>query len=161
MNEIAFLSAPDSLSGANSPDDSLEEMDHDTCLEWLASLDIGRIAWAEGGRVMVFPLNFAFDGDDIVIRTASETVIKAVASSHHVTFQGDDIETAVRVGWTVVVSGPAEEVTDPAEVARLTLLVQPWRGAEDLRVLRIHVHHVAGRRLRVRPGSVEGVYLDP
>jgi uncharacterized protein len=140
--------------------DNLEPLDREACLLLLTGVDVGRIAWADGEDVMVFPLNFALDGEDIVMRTSSEVICAEVAGTHRLTFQADDFEPAFRTGWTVLASGSAVEVTDPAELEHLTTLVQPWRSEDDLRLLRLRVHAMTGRRLRTRPGTIETFRIE-
>jgi hypothetical protein len=109
---------------------------------------------------MVFPLNFALDGDDVVVRTRSSDILAAAATRKVLTFQGDEFEPGVRSGWTVLLSGPAEEVTEPAELMRMHEIVSPWRADGPFRLLRIHSERVTGRRLRLHPGSIASVYID-
>ena len=141
-------------------EDGLTDLDRETCLGLLAGLDVGRVAWIEGERVMVFPLNCAVDGDAIVVRTFSSTILAAAARLPELTFQGDEFEPAVHAGWTVLVSGPAAEVVEPAEVERAQKLVEPWRDDGPFRVLRIHAERVIGRRLELRPGAIDSVYIE-
>lgn len=138
----------------------LIELDRQTSLRLLAGLEVGRVAWTDGDRVMVFPLNFALDGENILVRTPSATVLAAAKTSRVLTFQGDDFEPGLHTGWTVLVSGPAEEITDAAEMERVRGLVTPWRDDGPFRVLRIRVEQVTGRRLELRPGVIESVYID-
>ena len=146
---------------APRPDEpALVELDRATSLRLLSVLDVGRLAWADGDRVMVFPLNFALDGEDILVRTPSPVILAAAAAHRVLTFQGDDFEPGIRAGWTVLVSGPAEEIVDPAEVERVQGLVTPWRSDGPFRVLRIRAEQVAGRRLALHPGAIESVYID-
>jgi uncharacterized protein len=152
--EDAAISKPSSR-----PD--LEVLDRATCLALISSLDVGRLAWAEEDRVMVFPLNFALDGDDIIFRTPSRSLCDAVASGTCLTFQADDVEPALRSGWTVVASGPASEVTDPVERERLSRLVSPWRRMDDLHVIRLTISWVTGRRLPAHAGGIASIYLGP
>jgi uncharacterized protein len=148
------------LAETGPGDHGLIELDRETSLRLLGGLDVGRVAWTDGDRVMVFPLNFALDGEDILVRTPSAAILAAATASPALTFQGDDLEPGVRTGWTVLVSGPAEEITDPAQVQRARGLVTPWRDDGPFRVLRIRVERVAGRRLELRPGAIDSVYID-
>lgn len=43
-----------------------------------------------------------------------------------VAYEADDINPQTRTGWSVVVTGRAHTVTDPAEVARYEQLLHPW-----------------------------------
>lgn len=137
----------------------LIELDRATSLELLAGIDVGRVAWSDGERAMVFPLNFVLDGDDILALTTSEAIMAAAKRQPALTFQGDDFEPSVRTGWTVLVSGPAEEVEPGDEADRVRALVRPWRRNGPFRVLRIHIVEVSGRRLLLRPGSIKSQYI--
>ncbi len=138
----------------------LIELDRETSLGLLAGIDVGRVAWADGDRVMVFPLNFAVEGEYIYAQTTSETILAAAATHAILTFHGDDFEPGVRTGWSVLVSGPAEEVEPGDEADRVRTLVTPWRRNGPFRVLRIRIDEVSGRRLMLRPGSIESVYVE-
>jgi uncharacterized protein len=137
----------------------LVELDRATSLELLAGIDVGRVAWPDGDRVMIFPLNFVLDGDNIYAQTTSAAILAAAAARPALTFQGDDFEPGVRTGWTVLVSGPAEEVQPGEEADRVRALVKPWRRSGPFRVLRLRVEEVAGRRLLLRPGQIESLYI--
>jgi uncharacterized protein len=149
-------------AGTGAGEHGLIELDRATSLELLAGLDVGRVAWADADRVMVFPLNFALDGEDILVCTPSREILAAVARHPVLTFQGDEFEPGVRTGWTVLVSGPAEEIVAPAEVERVMGLLSLWRDQHDeapFRVLRIRAEQVSGRRLVQHPGAIESVYI--
>ena len=165
MTHSDLVNETSGLIASDEPSDILELLDRATCLGLLAGIDVGRVAWAEGGSaggtIMVFPLNFVVDGDEIVMRTSSDVICAQVAAKHRLTFQADDFEPAIRCGWTVLASGPVEVVTEPAEVERLAGLVHPWRGESNLRVLRLHVESMTGRRLQTRPGTIETVRVGP
>jgi hypothetical protein len=49
---------------------------------------------------------------------------------------------------------------EDADAARARTLVKPWRKDGPFRVLRIHAEDVIGRRLLLRPGKIEEVYID-
>jgi nitroimidazol reductase NimA-like FMN-containing flavoprotein (pyridoxamine 5'-phosphate oxidase superfamily) len=156
--------AAERFAGADDPardsNHGLVELDRETSLALLAGLDVGRLAWADGDRVMVFPLNFVLDGEDILAQTRSEAIFAAAAAHPRLTFQGDEAESGLRTGWTVMVTGAAEEVMEDADAARARTLVKPWRKDGPFRVLRIHAEDVIGRRLLLRPGKIEEVYID-
>lgn len=142
--------------------DRLTDLDASSCLELLRMLDVGRVAWMDAaGQIVIMPVNFAFDGADIIVRTASQSLCAAVTAGSRFSFQGDDVEASVRGGWAVLAAAAVEEVTDPAEVQRLRPLVSPWRDSRAPTVLRLRLSNVTGRRLLPQPGSVRTIYVDP
>jgi nitroimidazol reductase NimA-like FMN-containing flavoprotein (pyridoxamine 5'-phosphate oxidase superfamily) len=144
------------VNSVNTDLGPLEVLDRSTCLELLGTVEVGHLAWAEtDGHVQVLPLNFALDGDDVVVRTGSGTLVTAVQAGRRLSFQADDLEPAVRGGWTVLITGTAHVVGPGSEADRLGRLVQPWAGGLKPVVVRLQADDVTGRRLTLRQGGVD------
>ncbi|HEX7166808.1 MAG TPA: pyridoxamine 5'-phosphate oxidase family protein [Acidimicrobiales bacterium] len=127
----------------------LETIDRDECLWLLATLDVGRLAIVEGGRPLVFPVNYAMSGEDVVFRTAAGTKLDA-ADRGPVCFEVDGIDAADRTGWSVCVSGRLEEVTatDRRRLDALRLAtVDPWTDAPKEHWMRVVARSITGRRI--------------
>jgi nitroimidazol reductase NimA-like FMN-containing flavoprotein (pyridoxamine 5'-phosphate oxidase superfamily) len=124
------------------------------CRRLLASEEVGRLAVVVGGRPLVFPLNYALDGEAVVFRTAPGTKLHAITRSL-VTFEADGWSTASRTAWSVVVDGFAQEVTSadaPGLRERLARLpVHPLAGGERRHYVRITPFSITGSRFRL-PG---------
>jgi hypothetical protein len=130
----------------------LEVLDEDECFELMASMEVGRLAVVSGGVPLIFPVNYAVVDGTVVIRTAPGTKLTA-AGRNQVTIEADEIDPATHTGWSVVVRGRAEEITnfDPAEVQGLRhIALNPWAGDKPV-WLRIVPAVVTGRRLRAGP----------
>ncbi|GAA4491669.1 pyridoxamine 5'-phosphate oxidase family protein [Actinoallomurus oryzae] len=128
-------------------------LDRDACLSLLRSVDIGRVAWAtDDGDVTVVPVNFALAGEDIVFSTATGGKLDAVRSGRSISFEADDLEPALRSGWSVLVVGHAELAaeTDPAAGQRS----MPWDRRPKPYVIRLHLERVSGYRLPLHGGGV-------
>ena len=69
-----------------------------------------------------------------------------------VAYEADEIDPATRTGWSVVVTGTATRVADPAELARYQRLLTPWIDAAMRQLVRIRPEIVSGYRL-VRAAS--------
>lgn len=134
----------------------MEVLDRSTCVELLQTVVIGRVAWAtESGDVAVVPVNFIVVDDGVVFRTAEGHKLDAVQANRRLCFEADDVEPALHVGWSVMITGPAEVVTDPDEVSRLQLLpLAPWDPAPKPFFVRIRAGEMTGRRLQLHPGGV-------
>ncbi len=125
----------------------LEELDRDECLRLAASASLGRLAVVVAGRPLVFPVNFAFDGDAIVLRTDAGTKLHG-ARNGPVAFECDGIDGLFHTGWSVLVLAVAEEVLDPVEIARLEQLpLGPWCPGPHSTWLRLRSETVTGRRI--------------
>src|SRR5579871_3375989 len=100
------------------------------CFGLLGSEPVGRIGFLAGGEVIILPVNFLVDGQDVVFRTAAGSKLSSIEVGHYVGFEADAYDPATETGWSVLVSGLAEIVDDEADVARLDALgLRSWGGA--------------------------------
>jgi hypothetical protein len=139
---------------------ALEIIERDECLRLMMTEEVGRVAFVHGGVAEVLPVNYVLDGDAVVFATAPGAKLTS-AERGPVTFEVDRVDRATRSGWSVVVHGRADEVTDyddPAVVDRLRALpLHPWAGGERAHLLRIAPRTITGRRV----GRASGEYRSP
>jgi nitroimidazol reductase NimA-like FMN-containing flavoprotein (pyridoxamine 5'-phosphate oxidase superfamily) len=129
----------------------LEILSREECLRLLATVPVGRVAVSVGALPAILPVNFAVLGDDIVFRTAPGSKLDAAVRNAVVAFEADAYDPVYHTGWSVLVTGVAEEVTDPATVRAVGQLpLEPWAldGLAD-HVVRIRTEVISGRRIRV------------
>jgi nitroimidazol reductase NimA-like FMN-containing flavoprotein (pyridoxamine 5'-phosphate oxidase superfamily) len=140
----------------------LEVLSRQECLRLLGTAGLGRIAVSSGVLPTILPVNFGFDGRQILIRTGWGTKLDAATRNAVVAFEVDEIEPARDAGWSVVVTGVAREATGPNEVApaHLPSLVQ-WAQAADDRIVAISTDVVSGRRVLPGHGRVGGPVYRP
>ena len=100
----------------------LEILDRDECLRLLSRVPIGRIVFTHQALPAVQPVNFVFDGTDIVIKTSSASRLATAATGTIVAFEIDEIDADAQSGWSVVAVGPARHVTAAEEVRGLDRL---------------------------------------
>jgi len=123
-------------------------LDRDECVRLLAMATVGRVAVSMRALPVVVPVNFCLDGDAVVFRTAPGTKLNAACSHAVVGFQADCIDPVYHAGWSVLVRGMAEEITDPAEIeAARQLPLSPWAGGERDHFVRVPLDVISGRRL--------------
>jgi uncharacterized protein len=91
----------------------LEVLSRDECLRLLGTAGLGRVAVTTAALPTILPVNFRFDGRQILIRTGRGTKLDAATRNAVVAFEVDEVEPATREGWSVVVTGVARELTDP------------------------------------------------
>ncbi|MDQ4096535.1 MAG: pyridoxamine 5'-phosphate oxidase family protein [Actinomycetota bacterium] len=126
----------------------LEVLNRDDSLRLLETTTLGRLGLTSGALPTVLPVNFRLDGDRILIRTGAGSKLSAATRNAVVAFEADCFDPADQSGWSVVVTGVAREVTDPAELARLSAVAIPrWAPHGDGRVVAISTELVSGRRL--------------
>ena len=119
------------------------------CFLLLKSVPVGRVGFLARGEVVILPVNFLVDGQDVVFRTGAGSKLSAVEVGHYVGFEADSYDPATETGWSVVVNGLAEVVDDAEEAARLDALgLSPWGGDASGRVwVRIRPSSITGRRI--------------
>jgi hypothetical protein len=67
-----------------------------------------------------------------------------------VAFEVDGVQDQEQVGWSVVVQGQVQEVTDTAEIEELrTTPLAPWAPGAKSHFVRINTDRVGGRRVSV------------
>lgn len=131
----------------NEPD-GLEVLSRQECLRLIHGVPIGRVAVIVGDVPVVVPVNFTLLGDDVVFRTAPGTKLLAAVSRSAVSFEVDMADDATHSGWSVLVTGPASEITEPEEQAAARERgLDPWVEGRE-RYVRICSDVVTGRRVR-------------
>ncbi|HUF33338.1 MAG TPA: pyridoxamine 5'-phosphate oxidase family protein [Acidimicrobiales bacterium] len=127
----------------------LEVIERDECLRLLASRQVGRLGVVDGRRPLIFPVNYVVAGEEIVFRTDPGTKLTAALRAN-VALQIDEVNEEERTGWSVLVSGRAEEIDsfrNEAVRALLDLPVRPWSAGSKAHWVRIVTESVTGRRL--------------
>jgi len=64
------------MTELNNPEDQLEVLSEQQCLELLGSRDLGRITFDIAGQPEIFPVNYTCDGAVVVFRTAGGTKLE-------------------------------------------------------------------------------------
>ena len=151
------------MSGTGGTEGTVEELGREECFALLSAQQVGRLGVVVRGYPLVVPVNFGLDRGVVVIRTHPGATLSA-ADHANVCFEVDEFDTALRTGWSVLVRGLAEDVTDLEgdEVRRRSeeSSAQPWAPGENGRLLRVIPHQVTGRRVRAGAPLFElGGYL--
>jgi uncharacterized protein len=129
----------------------VETLSDAECLRLVASVPVGRIVYTRRAMPAVEPVNFALEQGHIVIRTHPGGKLAAAIGHAVVAFQADKLDFATHTGWSVTIVGTAQEVTDPAEIARLEDIgLTSWASGpyEPKHFVRITPGVITGRRLR-------------
>jgi nitroimidazol reductase NimA-like FMN-containing flavoprotein (pyridoxamine 5'-phosphate oxidase superfamily) len=126
----------------------LEVLSRDACLRLLATATLGRVGLSIDALPRVLPVNFRFDGRQILIRTGMGTKLNAAANNAVVAFEVDEIDPVAHTGWSVMVTGMARELTDHGELAAAqTPPLARWAPGDDHRVIAISTEVLSGRRI--------------
>lgn len=126
----------------------LEVLGRDECMRLLGTFGVGRVAVIDGGHPAIFPVNYAVDDEDVIFRTAGGTKFDAAVRGQIVAFEIDDSDPIYHTGWSVVVTGRAEEITDVERLARVNAgRLRPWAEGVKDHVVAVHTERVTGRRI--------------
>lgn len=142
------------------PPRTLVALDRDEALALLASVDLGRIVFTRNALPAVRPVNHALLDEDLVIRTHDGAALARTVDGGEavVVYEADLLDHRTHLGWSVIVTGFAHLVTDPAELARFERLVRPWVAQPTAHTIIVRLDLVDGFRMveQAPPRAPEG-----
>ncbi|MGW1159747.1 helix-turn-helix domain-containing protein [Streptomyces sp. NPDC002519] len=126
------------------------ELDPRECWDLLSTHGVGRLAVPTASGPVIVPVNYSVVEGAVVFRTHLHAA-PARARGSQVAFEVDRVDGALSEGWSVLVRGPADAVTDPDSVRRLQegAHSKPWAGGRRELWIRIEPLSVTGRRITV------------
>jgi nitroimidazol reductase NimA-like FMN-containing flavoprotein (pyridoxamine 5'-phosphate oxidase superfamily) len=136
---------------------TFEVLPEHECRRLLAEQEVGRLGFVDGdGFPVVLPVNFVIDGDLIAVRSDLGTKMAHVPL-HKVAFEVDGIDVERRAGWSVLVQGFGQDVTDAVgrryeDLRRRSLVT--WPPGEKAHWLTVDITTIAGRRVTA-PDTIE------
>jgi pyridoxamine 5'-phosphate oxidase-like protein len=125
-------------------------------LQLLGSIWLGRIVFTVGALPTIRPVDHVVADGCVIVRTDVDTALactlrRSGSEGMIVAYEADDIDLSAHDGWSVIVTGRAELVTDPAEQRRYrAILHSPVESPMDLAV-RIRPVIVTGYELHAPP----------
>ena len=134
---------------SHTPTGEMLVLSRDECLGLLASHNFGRVAVAMETPI-IRPVNYLFDerSQSVVFRTAAGSKFHALLRSTNAAFEIDGIDPGSRTGWSVIIVGVTEEITNPSEVRRLDRLgLEQWAPGPKPHWMRVRAWTVSGRRI--------------
>ncbi len=123
----------------------LREVSVDEALALLRTQEVGRLAYVVDGAPRILPLNYTVHEGAVTFRTGYGDLLDAI-HQREVVFEADHVDDARRTGWSVIVSGLAEEIWRGEEletVRRLSL--RPWAPGDRDHYVRIVSTRITGR----------------
>ena len=129
----------------------LLELSREECLQLLATGNFGRLAVNVGGAApAIRPINYIWDerSQSIIFRSGYGSKLFGFVTSRKAAFEIDGVEPATRTGWSVIVTGAAEEIRDGFELRRLERAgLESWAPGGKPHWLRLRTRMVTGRRI--------------
>ena len=120
------------------------------CWRLLASVSLGRVVFTTQALPAIRPVNHLVDGHVIIIRSHLGSAITAHAAADEgavVCYEADALDPAEHTGWSVIATGTAQLVTDPATISRYQQLLEPWAAGQMDHVIAITPQIITGIRL--------------
>ncbi|MFG2823321.1 pyridoxamine 5'-phosphate oxidase family protein [Kitasatospora sp. NPDC048365] len=124
------------------------------CWERLGNRGVGRIVLPAEPAPLAFPVNYTVDGRTVVYRTDPDGAA-AAPDGTAVSFQVDRIDEHRSHGWSVLLTGTAERITDPTALHRLEHdpAAEPWAGGPRPLWIRVRSQRISGRRITGPPNG--------
>jgi Pyridoxamine 5'-phosphate oxidase len=138
------------------------ELNGEESLQLLKGAPFGRIVFTSRALPAIRLVRHVVDHGDIIIRDDEQAAVVSAADGERgvvVSYQADLIDHEER-GWNVVVTGTAQLVADPGQVARYQQALPPWLAGETDQFICIHPEIITGFRIgaymygSARPPSV-------
>jgi uncharacterized protein len=134
------------------PATEMVELPRPECLRRLTATAFGRLVVSVTGwdHPVIRPVNCVFDDSSqcVLLRSARGSKLHALSRSAKAAFEIDGIDPTGHVGWSVMLFGVCEEVTDPGELQRIDALgLEPWAPGHKGHWIRIRSTTVSGREI--------------
>ncbi|GAA2740750.1 pyridoxamine 5'-phosphate oxidase family protein [Kitasatospora cinereorecta] len=126
----------------------VEELDRAECWAKLSPGGVGRVALPTPDGPLALPVNYRVLDGTVLYRTTAKSILATVAGSE-LAFEVDRLDEAFSSGWSVLVTGRAEQVTDPEAVGWFQRHAdpRPWAGGHRDTWMRIRPTAVTGRAI--------------
>ena len=121
-------------------------------LRLLATVPVGRVGFLERGLPAIQVVPHVVDVDEVVFRCHARppVVPPGQAGGAMLAYEADDLDPMALTGWRVTVTGLAEVVRRPRQVARLDEMLPPWPPGSE-----------GGMLVRLRPQLLSGYRFGP
>jgi nitroimidazol reductase NimA-like FMN-containing flavoprotein (pyridoxamine 5'-phosphate oxidase superfamily) len=122
-----------------------ELIPYEECRQLLSGERVGRLVIMVDGRPEIFPVNYGLDGDGILFRSNRGRKLTG-ALLGEVVFEVDRINVEARSGWSIVVHGRAQDISQFDGPSLRVQAELSWTGPKDA-LVRISLESLTGRRV--------------
>jgi len=133
------------------PTSNFSELSRSECEKLLAEHSVGRVGLSAPTGPQILPVTYAYYGKTVVFRTSPYGVLSALERHTRVAFEIDDINAERETGWSVLVLGSADRVTQ--EYTLSTLWKEgpvPWASGTRNLFIAITPDSITGRSVGAR-----------
>jgi nitroimidazol reductase NimA-like FMN-containing flavoprotein (pyridoxamine 5'-phosphate oxidase superfamily) len=126
----------------------LEELEPTECLRLLVTSTVGRIGYSTDDEQRIVPVNYVVFDDHVVFRTSPDNELARQATDRPIAFEVDHLDRYLQAGWSVLVTGVAEELPSASLRAMdFRETPEPWASGVRSLYLQIPVSTITGRRV--------------
>ncbi len=128
----------------------LAQLSRPECLELIGASHFGRVGVSIDALPAVLPVVLGRLDDSVVFRTVPGTKLAFAAAGAVVAVEVDEFDRDRGDGWSVLVRGIAQEITDPVTISRARdLLDRTWLDLDHAEhYVQVGLDLVTGRRLQ-------------
>jgi len=126
------------------------ELTEGECWQLLKSASLGRVVFTHHAMPAIRPVNHLVDGRTIIFRSHLGAAIVSRAGAGDgtvVCYEADDLDATRHTGWSVIVTGLARLVREPAAIERYERALEPWIAGQMDHVISIEPRFISGIRL--------------
>jgi uncharacterized protein len=130
-------------------DSGLPHLTREECMTLLAGASFGRVGISVDALPAILPVTITLIDDSVVFRTVPGTKLALAAAGSILAVEVDRYEPSADGGWSVLVRGPASELTAHAQISQARAqLADSWFGPNTPEhFVRVGCDLVTGRRL--------------
>ncbi|MDH2416898.1 pyridoxamine 5'-phosphate oxidase family protein [Nocardioides sp. CER19] len=139
-------------------DSPVRELTLDECWDFLATQELGRLAFRLTDDVHLVPVNYAVDGRTLLFRTAPGTKLVGVELGGSVAFEVDEVDG--ETARSVVIRGRARRLEEPDEYRADNIALHVWVDTPKYFVVELAPDEITGREFslhrpwrRIRPAD--------
>jgi nitroimidazol reductase NimA-like FMN-containing flavoprotein (pyridoxamine 5'-phosphate oxidase superfamily) len=116
----------------------------------LRSVSLGRIVFTWHAMPAIRPVNHLVEDEAIIVRSHLGSAIVARAGADDgavVCYEADELDPVRHTGWSVIATGMARLIRDPAAITRYQQLLEPWMAGQMDYVIAVKPQSITGIRL--------------
>ncbi|HXQ43504.1 MAG TPA: pyridoxamine 5'-phosphate oxidase family protein [Acidimicrobiales bacterium] len=123
------------------------ELDRAQCLALLRGARIARVVLSIDCIPVALPVNVSVLDEDVIFCTDRGSKLTAAVEGQVVSVEADDADLMYRTGWSVLVTGIAQLVTEPADREWACSHLLPWAPGPHPFLVKVPSTLISGRRL--------------
>ncbi len=126
---------------------TLVELGRDECLELLGTATIGRVVLSVHCIPVAVPVNLSVIDGNALFTTDVGSKLRAAVLGQVVSVEADDVDRTYHTGWSVLLTGVAQIVSDPETIRQTRRAHQAWAPGAHPFLVKVPSTVISGRRL--------------